>query len=170
MLNNSDLNLISYQGIGPILLEMKREEIRNIFDENPRNFNLDPTDYFENVHIEYDSDICLSISLLPPLKPKFRGIDLLGDRSIFQLGIWLESMNGVIEADTIGIVTFRFGFSLYVPDIDIFQDESPEAVTIFRVGYFDKFANQETFEFRNKLNKFYQDHNKDISQIDVEKL
>jgi hypothetical protein len=149
---------------------MKREEVRNILDENPRNFNLDSTDYFEKIHIEYERNICRAIILLSPLRPKFRGIDLLGDQSINQLRIWLESINGVIESDIIGIVTFRFGFSLYVPDIDIFQDEPPKSVTIFRVGYFDEFANQETFVFRNKLNKLYQDHNKNISKIDIDKL
>jgi hypothetical protein len=170
MLKNSDLNVIPYKGIGSISLGMKRKEIKNIFDENPRNFNLDSTDYFEKIHIEYDGDICRSISLLPPLKPKFRGIDLLGDQSIDQLRIWLESINGVIQSDNIGIVTFRFGFSLYVPDIEIFQDEPPKSVTIFRVGYFDEFANPETFEFRNKLNKLYQNHNKNISLIDIDNL
>jgi hypothetical protein len=167
---NSDLNVIPYQGVGSILLGIKREEIRSIFDENPRNFNPSSTDYFENVHIEYDGDICRSISLLSPLKPKFRGIDLLGDQSIDQLRIWLESINGEIQTNILGIITFRFGFSLYVPEIDIFQDEPPEAVTIFRVGYFDEFANRETFNFRSKLNKLYRDNNKDISQIDIDKL
>lgn len=170
MLNNSDLDVIPYQGLSSIRFGMSREEIRNAISENPRIFALDSTDYFKNVHIEYDKDLCCSISLLPPLKPMFRGINLLGDRSIDKLREWLKSIDEVIETNILGVITFRFGFSLYVPAMSLFKGKSPEAVTIFRVGYFDEFANQETLNFRNKLNKLYQENNKNISHINIDDL
>jgi hypothetical protein len=159
MILNTDLIITPYKGVGPILFGMTREEIRVIIDGSVTNINRNRTDYFENIHIEYDRDICRAIILLPPMKPSFRGINLLGNQSIKQLRAWLESINGLIQDDiTGGITAFRFGISLYTPDIDIFQDDPPESITVFRVGYFDEFASSKTLDFRDRLNKVYKEN------------
>ncbi len=164
MMDFQKFEIFPYQGVGPIRFGMTHEEVGEYlgefssFRDSHRN-----TDYFGDVRVEFDRDSCRAVHIRLPFEPMFRGKSLLKGRSIYHLTKWLESLDGVLEVDESGITSYRFGIALYTQSFNLFKNKRPEEIMIFRVGYSDEFAGDETLKFRTRLNEFYRE-NKDCMQ------
>jgi hypothetical protein len=161
ILDFQKFNILPYQGVGPIRFGMGRDELRDKLGEfSSFSHSRGNTDNFGYIKVEYDRDSCRAVMLNLPFEPIFKGKTLLKNGSINNLTKWLDSLNGILDIDIDGVKSYRFGIALSTESYNLFGNKRPNSMTVFRVGYFDDFASNETLEFRAKLNEVYRkNHN-----------
>jgi hypothetical protein len=144
-----NMPIFPYDGVGPIKLGMTHAEIRTVIGGKYRTFMKGPfakmaTDDFmvKGIHVHYKAPgICEAIELFSPTNPTFRGHRLMGvpfneiSKSILE-----EDPAAQVEGD--GLTSFRFGFNLYVPELDDGPESPVKAVLVFEKGYYGESQTQ----------------------------
>lgn len=142
-----DVNVVSYQSAGPILIGMTKEEVRNVMSEKPNDYHniRGPyTDYFEesNIFVYYTNEdgICEAIEFCEPTIALFNGKPINGIKFIEAMK-WLEQFDSeIIYEKYVGLTSYKLGIGIYAPNYDEVEnkDEYVEAVIVFKKGYYDK--------------------------------
>lgn len=68
--------------------------------------------------------------------PTFMGRRLI-ERPFDELLVWLRTMDDSVSIDDTGLVSYKFGFSLYAPSCGEHPSDPVEAVLAFEKGCYD---------------------------------
>lgn len=131
-------------GVGPISFGMTRDEVRTVLGGNVVELKKTPmsdtfTDAFNDhgIHIYYDSSYtCEAIEMALPADPIFSQKHMIG-RPFSDLKSTITSQDSDVELDETGLLSFKLGIGLYVPDIEDSEDSLVESVIVFREGYYE---------------------------------
>ncbi len=140
--NRVALEILPFQGLGPLRLSQPRAEIRALLDvayktitkghEKGRRRETELIDAYYDLgfHLYYDNDDRLEfIEAFSPCEPIFKGIQFLGrdiDDAVNEMD---EAGYDYLEVDT-GCDFIELGFVLYAPLGTV------EGVSVYRKGYY----------------------------------
>jgi hypothetical protein len=130
-----------FESVGIIKFGMSQEEVRQVLNSVPMKYPtgyVDPyEDYFSELEVRVGysrAKLCQEVDLFPDARPIFRGRNLFSE-SIGRLKDWFESIDGLVEIDSSGVMADRFGIFLYSTDYYLFNDEFPESVSVYEKDY-----------------------------------
>lgn len=140
----NELIITPNKGVGPINFGMTRDEVRNILGGNVVEFKKTPmsdtfTDAFNDygIHIYYDSNYtCEAIEMALPADPILSQKNIIG-RPFADIKSNITAQDSDVELDETGLLSFRLGIGLYVPDLEDSEDSLVESVIVFRDGYYE---------------------------------
>jgi hypothetical protein len=126
-------------GVGPILFGMSRSQVRELLGAGFREFLKTPTskaltdDYAGYaLHVYYDPEnSCKGIEFFKPAQVKLNGRMLLGD-SFRNALRYFQHIDATVQLKSTGLLSTRFGISLYAPNAEDAIDEPVETVYVFR--------------------------------------
>jgi hypothetical protein len=137
-----ELDVRPNQGLGPLQLGLKREELRRALGTPSRSFKKAEdstlTDAFDDagIQIYYDAhDVCEAIEVASPAVPILQGRELLG-KPFSEVRDWLSSLDPDLEVDDSGLTAPSIGLGIYAPSAEKSPDDPVEAVILFRRGYY----------------------------------
>ncbi|MGD6849146.1 hypothetical protein [Rossellomorea aquimaris] len=139
-----ELNMISYESIGPIKLGMTRDQIRSVLNSKVTEFKKtqwdeNTTDSFDElgIHVFYKAGhICEAVEVSEPANPTFNGNKLVGI-PFKQVRQFLQKYDKDLSIDTDGIISEVLGISLYIDGVDDEEKEQVQSVMFFEKGYYD---------------------------------
>jgi hypothetical protein len=132
-----------YQGVGPIDFGMTIEQVRRSVGATVESFyktvdSAFPTDAFDSLgmHVYYRlPGCCDAVELFQPAAPILEGEALIG-RPYNELREFLSLLDPGLKIDASGLVSGRFGVSIYAPFGLDYPGEPVEAVLVFERGYY----------------------------------
>ena len=113
----------SFEGVGPLSFGLTRADVRSILNEAPRSFRKvtwaqSLTDDYPShcLHAYFDSNDRLEfIEFYEPARISFRGETFFG-RAYVDVERTLRNWDPDIRTDRVGLVSCKFGISIYVED------------------------------------------------------
>lgn len=126
-----------YVGAGVIKFGMDDKIIREILQLEPQKFKKSPlsevrSDAYLFCHVYYkENGVCEAIEFFEPAYVTFQGKALLGI-SYEKISSFFKELDGSIEEDETGTISFKYGISIYSSDL-----QSVESVLVFEEGYYD---------------------------------
>jgi hypothetical protein len=138
-----DFFISSYESVGSIKFGMTQAEIQNILGGGGKNIDdLEKWDIFHDIGIQvsygYNQPyVCRAVMLYEPARPIFQTRNLLDGTSIEKLQDWFALEDPLIEVESDGIITYKFGIYLSTQSYRLFKYEPPESVVVFEKGYYD---------------------------------
>jgi hypothetical protein len=142
-----DILLLSYKGIivdgKEIEFGLTREQLWSMLGTPTSQFMKTEfaeqlTDEYRNIgmHVDYDnSGKCQAFELFPPANPVYQNYKLLGKRFSEVEKIFRDMGDDSIRVDEAGLISFKYGISIYVSSVS--EDEDVEGVLVFKKGYYE---------------------------------
>jgi len=132
------LRIEPYKRVGSIEFGMTAEKVRSLFPEKPETFkkfsDLElTTDAFDQagVYVYYNANnVCDAVEMFPEAVPIFKGKSLLTIPWL-ELMKWFQELEPDVVIGESGLTSFRFGISLYVPNVDELPEAPPESLIVF---------------------------------------
>lgn len=126
-----------YVGAGMIKFGLSENQVREILQIEPQKFKKSPlsdvlSDAYPFCHVYYkDNGNCEAIEFFEPADVTFRGYTLIG-KPFEKVSSLFKAMDSSLEEDETGIISFKYGISIYSPDL-----QRVEGVLVFEEGYYD---------------------------------
>ncbi len=126
-----------YVGAGLIKFGMDDKIVQETLQLKPQKFKKSPlsdvlSDAYPFCHVYYkENGDCEAIEFFEPAYVTFQGKTLLGI-SYEKVSSFLRELDGSIEEDETGIISFKYGISIYSSDL-----QSVKGVLVFEEGYYD---------------------------------
>ncbi|MEM8528254.1 MAG: hypothetical protein AAGG68_26660, partial [Bacteroidota bacterium] len=136
------MDIQPYQSVGAIPFGIKRSESRKHFSTSPKTYAMPegrlPNDNYEaaGVSVIFDKYNCLgAIELTTPAEAIFQGKDLL-QLPWSKAKNWLSQLDAAIEEKEDGLVSFKYGITIFAPEKATKPNQLPTSVTVFKKNYF----------------------------------
>ena len=139
-----NLEIITYERVGPIAFGMSADTIRSTLKVSYREFKRTPiakttTDAFPQlgVFICYTPDrICNAVEMGLRAQPTFQGVKVIGC-PVREVRRWLEELDGNLAFTTAGITSVKLGLGVFSSALQKDPNAMVEGVIAFAKGYFD---------------------------------
>ncbi len=134
------MQIIGYEGVGPIRFGMSRDDVRTALGADFESFkrspsSIQPCDHFlqHECFVYYDAnDEVEAVEFTKPATPMLDGLDLLSiDFTSLVQRIRQDDPDLSVEND--GFTSLRLGIGGWAPGAD---DEPPESIIVFTRGYY----------------------------------
>lgn len=134
--------VLPYVSVGNISFEMKREEVREKFNNEYEEFKKTPfsentTDDFGCCHVYYNKqDKCEAIEFFESAKVFFEG-ELITNKPYNEVKKIFESKDSDIEFNDSGFTSLKYGIGIFALYVEEDSNELVEGVIVFKKGYYN---------------------------------
>ncbi|MDP2699909.1 hypothetical protein [Thalassospira sp.] len=141
------LNIEPYKSIGPILLSMTKENVRDVikcnFEHQEKSkisgIEIDAKDYFSDfgimVHYNKCGNVCF-VEVDNLSNVVFKDVTLF-DQSFDIIKKWFMELDDKIMMQDAGFTSLKFGISFFSPDHLEYPTRPPELISIFEKNYYE---------------------------------